>query len=777
MVEFGKRLQDACAQHSLAWAGHCIAYNDLKRLIERKTAAGEVADAGEESSQNELFRYALDCEIEKAVLFVLQEQGTIAAELERLAERRALFIQTKSQLGSNEIIKPVASPTSSARVNAVTTPPRSSSNKSITALEELRQIHEEYVTVAHDVMQFVKFIDLNVTAVRKILKKYDKKTKTKLSHNYLSAYTNQYVDSHLDQLYHDGGLSSLVLSLKRAFDELHQVEMKLALNEMQIQQSRAYYQNNHRRMSSLPAISLAEVDLMESSPTRQESAAYSTNRDQITHDREPVLQMIKISRERLKQNTKYVDIIAAQALLFDAEEGSIEEGDGESITAEDMNGPSKAQRISSMLNLASTFLYMANYYIVAPTCGEYAARVGSSESMAGIVIGMTPNAALIATVLYGWWSNYSYKSALTFAATCSALGNIAYALALYYNSIQLIMIGRFLNGFGSARSINRRFIADVFTRKERTAASAAFVTAAALGMSAGPAMASLLSAMTFSPESTLWTRETTPGWIMLCLWLVFLLVFSLYFEEPDRTHLSVGRTTATLELTSKNGEKTHLLADETPSSDNTPKKKVETVQTVVVVMTLWIYFVLKLVLESLLSSCPTVTRYFFGWNASTSGLFLAFLGLLMFPANMVVARLSYYYEDKELIRSFMLAILFGCIGIIAYLPHHYSVIQYSVFGICIFVSTNALEGPNMSLLSKTIPKSWARGTFNAGFLGTESGTLARSIGDVLISLAAVKGVAGMLNVIFFQMFCLALVSVILVHKYYDRLEEDDEDKE
>lgn len=774
MVEFGKRLQDACAQHGLSWAVHCIAYNDLKRLIERKTLTVPGADADEASSQNELFRYALDCEIEKAVLFVLQEQGSIAAELERLAGRRALFIQTKSQ--SNDTIKSVTSPSSSARVKAVTTPPRSSSNKSMSALDELRQIHEEYVTVAHDVMQFVKFIDLNVTAVRKILKKYDKKTKTKLSHNYLSAYANQYVDSHLDQLYHDGGLSSLVLSLKRAFDELHQVEMKLALNnEMQIQPSGGHYQNNHRRMNSLPAISLARVDLVESPPERQESAAYSTNRDQITHDREPILQMIKISRERLKQNTKYVDIIAAQALLFDAEEGSIEEE--ESITAEAMDGPSKEQRISSMLNLASTFLYMANYYIVAPTCGEYAARVGSSESMAGIVIGMTPNAALIATVLYGWWSNHSYKSAFVFAATCSALGNISYALALHYNSISLIMIGRFLNGFGSARSINRRFIADVFTRKERTAASAAFVTAAALGMSAGPAMASLLSAMTFSPESTLWTKETTPGWVMLSLWLVFLLVFGLYFEEPDRTHLAVGKTTATLELTSKNGEKTHLLADEPPSSDDTPKKKEETVQTVVVVMTLWIYFVLKLVLESLLSSCPTVTRYFFGWNASTSGLFLAFLGLLMFPANMVVARLSYYYEDKELIRSFMVAILFGCMGIIAYLPRHYSVVQYTVFGICIFVSTNALEGPNMSLLSKTIPKSWARGTFNAGFLGTESGTLARSIGDVLISLAAVKGVSGMLNAIFFQMFCLALVSVILVHKYYDRLEEDDEDKE
>eukprot|EP00985_Skeletonema_marinoi_P029467 scaffold27955_cov146-Skeletonema_marinoi.AAC.2 len=774
MVEFGKRLKDACLQHGFSWAVHCIAYNSLKLLIESKNQPAG-ADTDDASSQHEKFRYALDREIEKAVLFVLQEQGTIAAELERLAERRALFIQTTSHLASNERILSVPSPSSSSRVKAVTTPPRSSTNnKSITSLDELRQIHEEYVTIAHNVMHFVKFIDLNVTAVRKILKKYDKKTKTKLSHNYLSAYANEYVDSHLDQLYHDGGLSSLVVSLKRAFDELHHVEMKLAaLKETQKQQSGGSYQNNHRRMISLPAKSFARVDMMESVPERLASAANTTNREQITHDTEPILQMIRISRERLKQNTKYVDVIAAQALMF---EDPDEEDD--SITDAMNGGQSRAQRISSFLNLSSTFLYMANYYIVAPTCGDYAARVGSSESLAGIVIGMTPNAALIATVLYSWWSNYSYKSPLIFAATCSVLGNITYALALYYNSISLIMIGRFLNGFGSARSINRRFIADVFTRKERTAASAAFVSAAALGMSAGPALASLLSMMTFSPESTLWTKETAPGWIMLFLWVVFLIVFSLFFDEPDRKHhLSSRRTNATLELTSKNEENTHLLADEAQSSDHAPEKKAEKVQTVVVMMTMWIYFVLKLVLESLLSSCPTVTRYFFGWNASQSGAFLALLGLLMFPANMVVARLSHYYEDKELIRSFMVAILCGCFGIIAYVPSHYSVVQYAVFGICIFISTNALEGPNMSLLSKTIPKSWARGTFNSGFIATEFGTFARVIGDVMISLAAIKGVDGMLNAIFFQMFCLALISVLLVYIHYDRLVEDDEDDE
>ncbi len=49
----------------------------------------------------------------------------------------------------------------------------------------------------------------------------------------------------------------------------------------------------------------------------------------------------------------------------------------------------------------------------------------------------------------------------------------------------MVIVGRYLNGFGSARAINRRYIADTFSRRERTAASAAFVTAGALVRSFG----------------------------------------------------------------------------------------------------------------------------------------------------------------------------------------------------------------------------------------------------------------------------------------------------
>ena len=62
-------------------------------------------------------------------------------------------------------------------------------------------------------------------------------------------------------------------------------------------------------------------------------------------------------------------------------------------------------------------------------------------------------------------------------------------------------------------------------------------------------------------------------------------------------------------------------------------------------------------------------------------------------------------------------------------------------------------------------------------LATEAGTLARSVGDVLITLAhEVTGVSGMLDATFLPLLVLSLVSVLLTrHNYNEMIEEDDEE--
>jgi hypothetical protein len=413
---------------------------------------------------------------------------------------------------------------------------------------------------------------------------------------------------------------------------------------------------------------------------------------------------------------------------------------------------------------------MSNYYIVAPTSGAYAAKLGGHEALAGLIIGMTPIAALVSTILYSWWTSYSYKTALIFASSCSVVGNVLYALGLPYQSITLVMLGRLLNGFGSARSINRRYIADSFSRQKRTAASAAFVTAGALGMAAGPAMASILDLTT--SKGVYWSSENAPGWFMCVAWLVYLVTLIFNFRDPPKLDKVESKTPISdIELM---GEKRALLS--TSQGDRTVTVPPPLWQNIPVMTTLAIYCVLKLALESCLSSTATLTAFYFDWGAQASGVFLATLGLLMFPANLVVAYFSRRYDDRELIMALLLILSVGAGGIVNYgRPEAYSLIQYITFAVCIFVSATALEGPNMSLLSKSIPKHWAKGLFNVGLLATEAGTLGRVIADVFITFSGLDGISYMLNRMFVSLGFIVALTVAGTYQLFPYLEPYDRD--
>jgi hypothetical protein len=64
-------------------------------------------------------------------------------------------------------------------------------------------------------------------------------------------------------------------------------------------------------------------------------------------------------------------------------------------------------------------------------------------------------------------------------------------------------------------------------------ASAGFVSASALGMACGPALACLLQ-MNFKISKITFNEDTLPGWLMALAWLVYLMWLWISFREPPR---------------------------------------------------------------------------------------------------------------------------------------------------------------------------------------------------------------------------------------------------
>lgn len=557
---------------------------------------------------------------------------------------------------------------------------------------------------------------------------------------------------------------------------------------------------------------------------------------------EPILWRIQMAQGRLHESSRLVTLLAAPLLeqgvggINGSEREEEEESDvvPTSLSAQEAELPlahdddRRRRHISNLLNLLSTFLYLTNYYIAAPTSGQYAAKLSSngSTALAGLVMGMTPTAALAGTLLYSYWTSFSYKYALVFAACMALVGNVLYATALVADNFLYVLAGRLLIGFGSCRSINRRYIADAYGRASRTAAAAAFVTAGSLGMAVGPAMAAALQYVTPPDASTStfgkhaaavwWTVENAPGWVMTVAWTMYLVVLLLYFCDPPRggqDHPTNAAESDDKTLSPSPQEKEDATSDERQSLLSNTKSTPKTTrdvnddddeerasassfsssspqsyqQAIPVVATLIICFLLKMTLECLVSSTATVTAHYFDWDASSVGVYLALQGLSMFPANVVVAHasLALGFEDCHLILWTAILMTAGTWGILNYsgLFHGdkghddddgYTIAQYTCFGMMIFVAANALEGPNMSLLSKSIPKRWSRGFFNMGLLATEAGTFGRTVGDLVITwFGTTGGIESMLNHTFLMLSVTLSVTVLITYKIFPFLEPRD----
>lgn len=80
-------------------------------------------------------------------------------------------------------------------------------------------------------------------------------------------------------------------------------------------------------------------------------------------------------------------------------------------------------------------------------------------------------------------------------------------------------------------------------------ASAGFVSASALGMACGPALAGLLQT-NFKIWKLTFNEDTLPGWVMAIAWLFYLVWLCISFREPvfpsEETNITAASSSGTL---------------------------------------------------------------------------------------------------------------------------------------------------------------------------------------------------------------------------------------
>ncbi|KAG6496587.1 hypothetical protein ZIOFF_044455 [Zingiber officinale] len=88
---------------------------------------------------------------------------------------------------------------------------------------------------------------------------------------------------------------------------------------------------------------------------------------------DPVIYLIHASVDKLTHSTNFLQFLGQHALIIEEEEEQVNE--------------ERYHSVSLMLNLANTFLYMVNTYIVVPTADDYSMSLGAAATVCGIIIG------------------------------------------------------------------------------------------------------------------------------------------------------------------------------------------------------------------------------------------------------------------------------------------------------------------------------------------------------------------------------------------------------
>lgn len=699
MVNFGKRLQ---ANQVAEWKEYYINYKLMKKRVRQYS---EQLQSGAKNRRQVLkeFSRMLDDQIEKTVLFLLEQQGVLASRIQKLGEKRDILLEQPD-------------------------------------ISEINELREQYKAAGYDLLKLLRFVDLNATGIRKILKKFDKRFGYRFTDYYLSSRAN-HPYSQLQQVFKHVGIGAVVGAISRNLTDL---------------------QPNHGSYLSI---------------YDQPSAAF----------KEPVIELIKASVDKLTRTTNFLHFLGQHALIA-------QEDATDTIEAED-RVDNKYHFTSLLLNLVSTFLYMVNTYIIVPTADDYSISLGAAATVCGVIIGSMAVAQVFSSVYFSAWSNKSYFRPLVFSTILLFLGNVLYALAYDLDSLMVLIAGRLLCGLGSARAVNRRYISDCVPQKIRLQASAGFVSASALGMACGPALAGVLQT-NFRIYGVTINQDTLPGWVMAVAWFLYLVWLSISFKEPvrdtDDIHIPQEGVVAGISnddqiesgivqpllLTSSEEKKDEDEDDDLDDSEEASadsRKPANSIASAYRLLTpsvkvqLLIYFMLKYAMEILLSESSVITAYYFGWTTGSVALFLAILGLTVLPVNAIVGTyISNMFEDRQILLASEIMMLVGIIFSFR-VTSRYTVPQYVCSALITFVSAEVLEGVNLSLLSEVMSSRLARGTYNGGLLSTEAGTLARVVADGTITLAGYLGQSRLLNVTLLPSLLICIASIACTILTYNSL--------
>jgi hypothetical protein len=410
-------------------------------------------------------------------------------------------------------------------------------------IHEVLEMIEDIGKMTDKILDLCFFVNINITAIRKILKKFDKKfdmNENPVALHYLKSNLSKSNSSliYILQFQIIDEASALIEKMVKSLEEIFFKEKKLEDRERK--KSQILNEPLLLKEIKLEELSGNQINTNIEKSVKKKFEKIKQKLEKIDDSNNLIRSGLEVWSLIIKSNIRVVDdYFKSKEYLKKKERENIKEIILEKLTPQLQREEEYDLSLQSKINiytvLIHTFIYTMNCYIVQPTNGLYVAELGASKTLSGLIMGLTHLAAIFCTFLYSYWTNFSYKFPLIISCAFFLLGNFMYSFADYNRSLVVMGFGRFFIGFASARVVNRRYIIDQVPKSLIMFYSLLYVGLTCLGIAAGPFAAMLL--LHFLPEefmffSLKFNNLTNPGWFCFCIWFVFFIYLLLFFRDP-----------------------------------------------------------------------------------------------------------------------------------------------------------------------------------------------------------------------------------------------------
>ena len=408
------------------------------------------------------------------------------------------------------------------------------------------------------------YIHINITALSKILKKFDKK---------FSRYNLNFAKKFIIEKYQKKNSDLLYIYQYKILDEVgacvEQLHLELEDQYYYLLDNPLKEENNSRANSIAEIINkldkpLLREDIKDELSDSSGPFSIKNEKDEEKKLSKDEIKSLKNKFHELKESIKTMEILyQATSKIFGLWKIYLKKNDykshiyfvqsagiiyDNSDSDDSENSLKKMHYLSKesywniriiliqalVMSICSTYILPTIYYLLKSNqfTNSFFKKDIKRGFLCGFVISMSPIGGLISMAFSNYFIKFSYKKPMIISSLLSILGNCLFVYGIKKTSVALICTGRLITGFSLNTPVHRNYLIYFIPKRRMSKYLLYFKLTVLIGNSLGPLL-SCFCLFIFSDDiHNFINKYTTPGMACFFVSIILLILIIILFSEP-----------------------------------------------------------------------------------------------------------------------------------------------------------------------------------------------------------------------------------------------------